>query len=93
MTVLFESCIKIDETGAWFIELCDTLSKRVEICFDLDEYAQKVEELGALYGGEIDEVRWSKDANVPPHTMDEIRLEMSKQQQELEKAKAEAESK
>lgn len=85
MSVIFESTIKVDETGAWFIELHDTLSKSVEVCFNLDEYAQKVEEFGALYGGEIDEVKWSKDANVPPHTMDEIRLEMAKQQQELEK--------
>ena len=90
MSVIFESCIKVDETGAWFIELRDTVAKRVETCQSMDEYSQKVEEFGAAYGGQIDEVKWSKDDNVPPHIMDEIRLEMSLQQQELEKLKEES---
>ena len=90
MAVVFESCIKIDEDGMWFIELSDTLTQRVEICQSMDEYSQKVEEFGADYGGQIDEVKWSKDDNVSPHIMDEIRLEMSKQQQELEKQKEES---
>lgn len=90
MAVIFESCIKVDETGAWFIELRDALAKRVATCQTMNEYAQKVEEFGADYGGQIDEVKWSKDDNVSPHTMDEIRLEMSRQQQELEKQKEES---
>jgi len=89
MAVVFESVIKIDEEGKWFVELTDTVDGRVAICEDLDEYSQKVEDFGGDYGGHIDEVKWSKDDNVPPHTMDEIRLEMSKHQEELEKAKAE----
>ncbi|MCX6052029.1 MAG: hypothetical protein NTZ60_05895 [Campylobacterales bacterium] len=90
MSVIFESCIKVDENGEWFIELLDTLSQKVATCQTMDEYAQKVEEFGAVYGGQIDEVKWSKDDNVSPHAMDEIRLEMSKQQQELEKQKEES---
>ncbi len=35
-------------------------------------------------GGEINEVVWSKDENVPPYAMDEIRLEMARLQQEIE---------
>ncbi len=89
MAVIFESVIKIDDEGKWFVELTDTVDGRVAICEDLDEYSQKVEDFGGDYGGRIDEVKWSKDDNVPPHTMDEIRLEMSKHQEELEKAKAE----
>jgi hypothetical protein len=88
MAVIFESRIKMDDEGAWFIELTDTVVHRVSTCHDLDEYSQKVEDYGADYGGHIDEVRWSKDENVPPHTMDEIRLEMSKHQEEIEKSKA-----
>jgi len=89
MAVVFESIIKIDENGEWFIELKDTVDDRVAICHDLDEYSQKVEDFGQDYGGNIDEVKWSKDENVPPHVMDEIRLEMSKHQEEIEKQKAE----
>ena len=48
-------------------------------------------DFGADYGGNIDEVRWAKDDNVPPHTMDEVRLEMSKHQEEIEKSNAERE--
>lgn len=87
MAVVFESIIKVKEDGAWFIELIDTVVNRHAICLDLDEYSQKVEEFGADYGGHIDEVKWSKDADVAPQTMDEIRLEMSKHQEDIEKAK------
>jgi len=87
MAVIFESLIKIDEDGRWFIELKDTVDDRTAICHDLDEYSQKVEDFGADYGGNIDEVKWAKDDNVPPHAMDEIRLEMSKHQEEIEKQK------
>ena len=87
MAVIFESLIKVDTEGKWFIELKDTVDERVAVCHDLDKYSQKVEDFGADYGGNIDEVKWSKDDNVPPHTMDEIRLEMSKHQEEIEKQK------
>ncbi len=89
MGVVFESLIKINEEGKWYIELTDTVDGRVAICEDLDEYSQKVEDFGGDYGGNVDEVKWSKDDNVPPHTMDEIRLEMSKHQEDIEKQKAE----
>jgi hypothetical protein len=91
MAVVFESLIKVNEEGKWFIELTDTVDARVAICHDLNEYSQKVEDFGADYGGHIDEVKWSKDENVPPHIMDEIRFQMSKQQEELEKNKAQQE--
>ncbi len=89
MAVIFEALIKIDEAGKWFVELTDTVDGRMAVCHDLDEFSQKVEDYGGDYGGNIDEVKWSKDENVPPHTMDEIRLEMSKHQEEIEKQKAE----
>lgn len=67
----------------WYIELRDLFENKIEICADLQEYSKKIEELGALYGGNI-EVRWTKDLNVPPYVMDTIRFEMSKLQRELE---------
>ncbi len=89
MSVIFESLIKIDDEGKWFIELTDTVNGRMAVCHDLDEYSQKVEDYGGDYGGRVDEVKWTKHEDVPPHTMDEIRLEMSKHQEEIEKQKAE----
>lgn len=86
MSVIFESTIKMlaNSHEDWYIELKDTISSKIEICKDLQEYSKKVEELGADYGGHIDEVRWSKDENVPLYVIDEVRFEMSKLQRELE---------
>lgn len=90
MSVIFESIIKIDSNGQWFIELRDMSDNRVAFCLDVDEYSQKVEDFGSDYGGHIDEVRWSKAENVPPHIMDEIRLEMAAHQAELAEKKGES---
>lgn len=86
MSVIFESTIKMVQGSRedWYIELKDTISGKTEVCKDLQEYSKKVEELGAPYGGHIDEVRWSKDENVTLHVMDVVRFEMSKLQRELE---------
>jgi hypothetical protein len=86
MSVIFESTIKMADGSNedWYIELKDTVDDRVEICADLSEYSKKVEELGADYGGNIDEVIWLKDDNVPLPVMDNIRFEMSKLQKEIE---------
>ena len=86
MSVIFESTIKMAEGSNedWYIELKDTVDNRIEICADLSEYSKKVEELGADYGGNIDEVRWMKDDNIPLPVMDNIRFEMSKLQKEIE---------
>lgn len=84
MSIIFESTIQVDEAGEWVIKLQDTLDGEIEVCKTMDDYFQKVEELGAKYGGHVDEVKWRKDENVPPHFMDEIRLAMAKQQAEIE---------
>ena len=90
MGVVFNAVIKVDEDLNWFIELTDTVDGRVHNCLDIDEFSQKVEDFGGDYGGHIDEVKWSKDDNVPPQAMDEIRELMSIQQEEIEKLKEEA---
>ena len=86
MSVIFESTIKMAEGSNedWYIELKDCVDDRIVICADLSEYSKKVEELGADYGGNIDEVIWQKDDNVPLPVMDSIRFEMSKLQKEIE---------
>ncbi|MBU0721404.1 hypothetical protein KJ877_08680 [bacterium] len=87
MSVIFEAQIRINDNSEWFIELRDTVVDRVASCQDLDEFSTKVEDFGADYGGHIDEVQWKKDENVPPHIMDEIRLEMARHQEDIEKNK------
>lgn len=86
MSAIFESTIKMADGSRedWYIELRDVINNRIEICKDLSEYAKKIEELGVEYGGVINEVRWSKDLNVPPYVMDSVRFEMSKLQREIE---------
>lgn len=86
MSVIFESTIKMYDGSSedWYIELKDCVDDRVAICADLSEYSKKVEEFGGDYGGNIDEVIWMKDDNVPLPVMDSIRFEMSKLQREIE---------
>jgi len=84
MSVIFTSTIKMKDEKTWFIELKDMVDNRVELCYDMAEYAEKVEDLGSDYGGNIDSVNWYKDDNVPVHVMDIIRQEMAKQQADIE---------
>jgi len=86
MSVIFTSTIKMDSEQNWYIELIDMVDQRVEICKDMDEYAEKIEDLGSDYGGNIDSVNWYKDEDVPPHVMDEIRMDMAKHQAEIEES-------
>jgi len=91
LSAIFESTIKMAEGSRedWYIELIDPVENRTEVCADLQEYSKKIEELGALYGGNI-EVKWNKDMNVPPYVMDTLRFEMSKLQREIEEETGES---
>lgn len=91
MSAVFESTIKMVDGSRedWYIELKDISDNVVEICKDLSEYSTKIEELGRKYDGLINEVRWSKEDNVPPYIMDVIRFEMSKLQREIEEESGE----
>lgn len=60
------------------------VDNRVELCYNMIEYAEKVEDLGSDYGGNIDSVNWYKDDNVPAHVMDKIRQAMAQQQADIE---------
>ncbi len=90
--VVFTSTIKLDDSDKWFIEIQDITDEddiRTEICFDLDEYETKIEEMGSEYGGHIDEVKWLKDDNVLPPVLDEIRLKMAEQRAKIEEERGE----
>ena len=76
MAIVFESTIKNDGLGGWYIVLKDTTDNRVEICKDIKEYEEKLTKLSEDYGGEIDEVKWFKDDDVSEQSLNEIRMQM-----------------
>lgn len=84
MSIIFTSTIKMKDDEVWYIELKDMVDNRVELCYNMIEYAEKVEDLGSDYGGNIDSVNWYKDDNVPAHVMDKIRQAMAQQQADIE---------
>ena len=76
---LIESVIKSNALGRWYIELSDTmkeesLENRI-ICLDINEYAEKIELMGAEYNGEV-EISWSSDDNVTPTQINEVRQQI-----------------
>ncbi len=83
MAVVFEARIKMDDL-MWYIELQDMTDGRLTNCKDLEEFSKKVQEFGDDYGGNIDEVKWLKDGDVPEQAMDEIRVKMAEHRTEIE---------
>ncbi len=77
MSVIINSTIKTNPLGIWYIELNDTTRDgHMEICMDINEYAVKIEEIGAEYGGDIDIV-WSAEDNVTPEQINEVRMQIN----------------
>lgn len=87
MKVIFEARIKNkgEAPHDWFIELTDTVNNKKEECNNLEEFSRKIEEFGALYNGQIDEVKWSKDDNITDEQYSEVNASMRKYQEELNK--------
>lgn len=86
MAVLFESTIEVNGVGGWQIRLFDTLQKQTVICQSVDDYANKIEQMGMEYAEEI-EVRWSKDENITPEQFADLERDMKKYQDEMENSK------
>jgi len=88
MAVIINSTIKTNPVGRWYIELNDTTEEgHMEICLDINEYAVKIEEIGAEYGGDI-EVSWSADDGVTDVQINEVRMQMNAYEAEIEQRKA-----
>lgn len=88
--VVIESVIKSNPLGRWYIELSDTMKEEsMEICLDINEYAQKVEMMGEEYGGEV-EVAWSTEDNVTPAQINEVRQQIRAYEAEIEAKEQEA---
>ncbi len=83
MAVKFISHVEEDGMGGWFIKLTDTLEEVDVICKDLDEYAIKIEELGADYGGDI-EVVWTKSNLLSPASYQDLEDKMAKLQEKYQ---------
>lgn len=82
MKVIFEARIKNKGQAPhdWFIELVDTINNKKEECNNLEDFSKKIEEFGALYNGQIDEVKWSKDDNITDEQYSEVNASMRKYQ-------------
>ena len=88
--VVIESTIKTNPMGRWYIELSDTLKEEsMEICLDIEEYAQKIEMMGQEYDQEV-EVSWSSDSNVTPVQINEVRQEIMAYEARVEAEKSNA---
>ena len=85
--VILESVIKTNPLGRWYLELRDPDEERTEICLDLDEYAQKIEDMGAIYGGDV-EVAWAAEENVTQLQINEVRQAMMVYEQKLQEEQA-----
>jgi flagellar biosynthesis chaperone FliJ len=88
--VIIESVIKTNPLGRWYIELSDTMKEEsMEICLDINEYAQKIEMMGEEYGGEV-EIAWSSEENVSLAQINEVRQQIMVYEAEIEAKKQEA---
>jgi len=83
---VIESVIKTNPIGRWYIELSDTSKEeKREICLDINEYAQKVELMGAEYNGEV-EIVWSSDEGVTVEQINEVRQQIMAYESAIEEA-------
>ena len=90
MGAVFEATIKKQAIKGWYIELKDTLGENVAFCLSVEELETKIEECSVVYGGFVDEVRWLKDDNLPPHMMDDVRVKMAEQRDKIEEKTGES---
>jgi lipid II:glycine glycyltransferase (peptidoglycan interpeptide bridge formation enzyme) len=83
-SVKFISHVEQNENGGWYIKLTDTFEDTNVECANLDEYKEKLEEMGSLYGNDI-EVQWTRSKNLSPKNMEELQDKMAKLQEEYQK--------
>ncbi len=87
MAGVIESTIKTSPLGRWYIELSDTMKDEdPQICMDVYEYADKLEEMGKEYDGVVEAI-WASDDNVTPEQINEVRMQMNAYEAEQEAKK------
>jgi len=81
--VKFISHVEPDGLGGWYIKLKDTFDDTEVICKDLDEYKEKIEDMGAEYGNDI-EVQWTRSQLLTAANYEDIEAKMAKLQEEYQ---------
>ncbi len=93
MEIIFDATIKVNpKGGGWYIELEDTEEGTIERCDTMEIFETKLNELSEKYTGRLDEVRWSKDDDVTPFYLNEVRLGLIAMDEQIKKEKGEAEA-
>jgi len=92
MDVIFDATIKMNPEGGWYIELEDTETGEIEKCDTLEIFEEKLNDMTEKYTGRLDEVRWSKDDDVTPFYLNEVRLGLMAMEEQINKEKSEAEA-
>ena len=88
---VIESIIKTDSIGRWYIEISDTMKEdSSEICYDIEDYAKKVEKMGEDYGPSV-EIMWSSDEGVTPTQIHEVRMQIMAHEARIEQEKQDGE--
>jgi hypothetical protein len=86
--VKFEAVLKNNGIGGWCIDLTDTLEEETVRCENLEIFSDKVTQMGAEYGNDI-EVVWSTAPETDPVHMQDLRVKMmafqEKYKDEIEK--------
>jgi len=81
MAVKFIAFVNQKEDGGWNIKLTDTYDNIEVVCEDLKEFQEKIEDMGAEYGNEI-EVVWEKSPHLTPANYNDLEVKMAKLQEE-----------
>ncbi len=93
MEVIFDATIKMNKNQTdWYIELEDSETGDIENCETIDIFEKKLEDMSEKYTGRLDEVRWSKDEDVSPFYLNEVRLGLMAMEEQINKEKEDIEA-
>jgi hypothetical protein len=81
MAVQFKAFVYENKDGNWFIELSDESTQKSEICENLDIFKEKLLDMGAVYGNDI-EVKWVKSKTLSPANYQDLENKMAELQKE-----------
>ena len=82
--VKFISHVEQNNNGGWQIKLTDTFDDTSVVCKDLEQYKEKLEDMGSEYGNDI-EVQWTRAKDLSPLHIEELQEKMAKLQEEYQK--------
>ena len=84
MAAKFQAKVKSrEDQKSWYIQLCDSQSKKSEICEDLEEFSTKLTDMASEYDFDI-EVNWEKDSNVTDEQFYEVHQQIAQKKEEFD---------